>query len=109
MRLDNYTKEMMDENSFIDMSHIYLEDVGKDSNLYDMIDKFKEIGNYTESEIENRILQFYTDLNTDGQIGRASCRERVSMSAVAVPVKKKKKRKSSGLKLIETEVTVNIQ
>ena len=67
MRLDNYTKEMMDENSFIDMSHIYLEDVGKDSNLYDMIDKFKEIGNYTESEIENRILQFYTDLNTDGR------------------------------------------
>src|SRR5699024_5467553 len=25
------------------------------------------IGNYTESEIENRILQFYTDLNTDGR------------------------------------------
>lgn len=67
MRLDSYTKEMMDENSFIDMSHIYLEDKGKETNLYEMVDKFKDVGNYTESEIENRILQFYTDLNTDGR------------------------------------------
>lgn len=67
MRLDSYTKEMMDENSFIDMSHIYLEDKGEDTNLYEMVDKFKEVGNYTESEIEDRILQFYTDLNTDGR------------------------------------------
>src|SRR5699024_5314869 len=67
MRLDNYTKEMMDENSFIDMSFIYLEDKGKDADLYEIIDKFKEAGNYEEEEIENRILHFYTDLNTDGR------------------------------------------
>lgn len=67
MRLNSYTKEMMDENSFIDMAHIYLEDKEKDTNLYEMVDKFKDIGNYTEVEIEDRILQFYTDLNTDGR------------------------------------------
>lgn len=67
MRLDSYTKEMMDEHSFIDMSHIYLEEKGKATNLYEMTDKFKELGNYTEGEIEDRILQFYTDLNTDGR------------------------------------------
>lgn len=67
MRIDNYSKEMMDENSFIDMSFIYLEDKGKDADLYEIIDKFKEVGNYNEDEIENRILQFYTDLNTDGR------------------------------------------
>ena len=67
MRIDKYTKEMMDENSFIDMSFIYLEDKGKDADLYEIIDKFKEVGNYKEEEIENRILQFYTDLNTDGR------------------------------------------
>lgn len=67
MRLDEYTKEMMDENSFIDMSHIYLEDEGREKNLYDIIDKFKKVGGYTDEEIENRILQFYTDLNTDGR------------------------------------------
>ena len=67
MRLDSYTKEMMDEHSFIDMSHIYLEDKGTETNLYEMVDKFKEVGNYTEGEVEDRILQFYTDLNTDGR------------------------------------------
>lgn len=67
MRLNSYTKEMMDENSFIDMGHIYLEDKEKETNLYEMVDKFKDIGNYTEGEIEDRILQFYTDLNTDGR------------------------------------------
>lgn len=67
MKLDDFTKEMIDENSFIDMSHIYLEEVGKVTHLYDIVDKFKDIGGYTEKEIENRILQFYTDLNTDGR------------------------------------------
>ncbi len=67
MRIDNYSKEMMDENSFIDMSYIYLEDKGKDTDLYDIIDKFKEVGGYSDDEIEKRVLQFYTDLNTDGR------------------------------------------
>lgn len=67
MRIDKYSKEMMDENSFIDMSFIYLEDKGKDADLYEIIDKFKEVGKYKEEKIENRILQFYTDLNTDGR------------------------------------------
>ena len=36
-------------------------------NLYDIIDKFRELGNYEYDEIENRVVQFYTDLNTDGR------------------------------------------
>ena len=36
-------------------------------NLYDIIDEFKSLGNYEYDEIENRIVQFYTDLNTDGR------------------------------------------
>ncbi len=67
MRIDNYSKEMMDENSFIDMSYIYLQDKGEDTDLYDIVDKFKEVGGYNDEEIEDRILQFYTDLNTDGR------------------------------------------
>lgn len=67
MRLDDYSKQMLDENSFIEMAHIYLEDVGKEVNLYDIVDKFKELGGYSDKEIENRIVQFYTDLNTDGR------------------------------------------
>lgn len=36
-------------------------------NLYDIIDEFKALGHYEDDEIENRIVQFYTDLNTDGR------------------------------------------
>ena len=36
-------------------------------NLYDIIDEFKALGNYEYDEIENRVVQFYTDLNTDGR------------------------------------------
>ena len=67
MRLDEFTKEMIDEQAFIDMAYIYLDDLEKETDLYSIIDKFQEIGGYTEKEIENRILQFYTDLNTDGR------------------------------------------
>lgn len=67
MKLKDFTKEMVDEHSFIEMAYIYLNENGKETNLYDMVDEFKRIGNYKDSEIENRILQFYTDLNTDGR------------------------------------------
>lgn len=36
-------------------------------NLYDIIDEFKSLGGYEYEDIENRIVQFYTDLNTDGR------------------------------------------
>lgn len=67
MKLKDFTKEMVDEHSFIEMAYIYLNENGKETNLYDMVDEFKRLGNYKDSEIENRILQFYTDLNTDGR------------------------------------------
>ncbi|PSC79828.1 DNA-directed RNA polymerase subunit delta [Mammaliicoccus sciuri] len=67
MKLKDFTKEMVDEHSFIEMAYILLTENGKETNLYDMIDEFKSLGIYTDSEIENRILQFYTDLNTDGR------------------------------------------
>ncbi|XXL53090.1 DNA-directed RNA polymerase subunit delta [Mammaliicoccus lentus] len=67
MKLKDFTKEMVDEHSFIEMAYIYLSENSKETNLYYMVDEFKRIGNYKDSEIENRILQFYTDLNTDGR------------------------------------------
>ncbi|WP_323707204.1 DNA-directed RNA polymerase subunit delta [Mammaliicoccus vitulinus] len=67
MKLKDFSKEMVDEHSFIEMAYILLTENGKETNLYDMVDEFKRLGNYKDSEIENRILQFYTDLNTDGR------------------------------------------
>lgn len=67
MKIRDYTKEMVDEKSFIDMAYTLLHEKGDTMNLYDIIDKFKAIGHYNDDEIEDRIVQFYTDLNTDGR------------------------------------------
>ncbi|WP_285491327.1 DNA-directed RNA polymerase subunit delta [Staphylococcus haemolyticus] len=67
MKIQDYTKEMVDEKSFIDMAYTLLNDKGATMNLYDIIDEFKDLGDYEFEEIENRVVQFYTDLNTDGR------------------------------------------
>lgn len=67
MKISEYTKEMIDESSFIDLAYIYLTEKGKEVNLYDLIDEFQSIGEYSSEEIETRVVQFYTDLNTDGR------------------------------------------
>ncbi|MGX0848900.1 DNA-directed RNA polymerase subunit delta [Staphylococcus auricularis] len=67
MKIQDYTKEMVDEKSFINMAHTMLEEKGTTMNLYDMIDELKALGEYTDKQIEDRIVQFYTDLNTDGR------------------------------------------
>lgn len=67
MKIQDYTKEMVDEKSFIDMAYTLLNDKGATMNLYDIIDEFKKLGDYEFEEIENRVVQFYTDLNTDGR------------------------------------------
>lgn len=56
-----------DEKSFIDMAYTLLNDKGETMNLYDIIDEFRALGDYEYEEIENRVVQFYTDLNTDGR------------------------------------------
>ena len=40
---------------------------GETMNLYDIIDEFRALGDYEYEEIETRVVQFYTDLNTDGR------------------------------------------
>lgn len=67
MKIQDYTKEMIDEKSFIDMAYTLLNDKQTTMNLYDIIDEFKSLGGYEYDDIENRVVQFYTDLNTDGR------------------------------------------
>lgn len=67
MKIQDYTKEMVDEKSFIDMAYTLLNDKQTTMNLFDIIDEFKSLGGYEYDDIENRVVQFYTDLNTDGR------------------------------------------
>ncbi|MEJ7517423.1 DNA-directed RNA polymerase subunit delta, partial [Staphylococcus pasteuri] len=48
-------------------AYTLLNDKQTTMNLYDIIDEFKSLGGYEYEDIENRIVQFYTDLNTDGR------------------------------------------
>ncbi|RZH93986.1 DNA-directed RNA polymerase subunit delta, partial [Staphylococcus aureus] len=63
MKIQNYTKQMIDEKSFIDMAYTLLNDNDETMNLYDIIDEFRAFGDYEYEEIDNRFVQFYTDLN----------------------------------------------
>lgn len=67
MKLQDYTQEIVDEKAFIDMAYTLLTEKNETMNLYDIIDEFKQIGHYEDNQIEDRIVQFYTDLNTDGR------------------------------------------
>ena len=59
MKIQDYTKEMVDEKSFIDMAYTLLNDKGATMNLYDIIDEFKDLGGYEFEEIENRSSVLY--------------------------------------------------
>ncbi|PTH47024.1 DNA-directed RNA polymerase subunit delta, partial [Staphylococcus agnetis] len=48
-------------------AYTLLTEKNETMNLYDIIDEFKQIGHYEDNQIENRVVQFYTDLNTDGR------------------------------------------
>ena len=41
MKIQDYTKQMVDEKSFIDMAYTLLNDKGETMNLYDIIDEFR--------------------------------------------------------------------
>ncbi len=57
MKIQDYTKQMVDEKSFIDMAYTLLNDKGETMNLYDIIDEFRALGDYEYEEIENRVVQ----------------------------------------------------
>ena len=66
MKIQDYTKEMVDEKSFIDMAYTLLNDKGATMNLYDIIDEFKDLVVMNLKRLKI-VVQFYTDLNTDGR------------------------------------------
>ena len=51
MKIQDYTKEMVDEKSFIDMAYTLLHDKGSTMNLYDIIDEFKSLIKYEYDQI----------------------------------------------------------
>ena len=66
MKIQDYTKQMVDEKSFIDMAYTLLNDKGETMNLYDIIDEFRAWVIMSMRKLK-LVLYNFTDLNTDGR------------------------------------------
>ncbi|WP_339226493.1 DNA-directed RNA polymerase subunit delta [Oceanobacillus sp. FSL K6-2867] len=67
MSLDKYSHEELQEMSMIELASKILFDEKKALNFRDIFDKIAEIKGFSDSEKENNIAQFYTDMNVDGR------------------------------------------
>lgn len=66
-RLDRKISETeKKELSMIDVAHAILEDNGDTMSFVDIVNEIQKYLNKDDSEIRNRLPQFYTDLNVDG-------------------------------------------
>ncbi len=66
-------------------------------NLYDIIDEFKALGHYEDEQIEDRIVQFYTDLNTDGRFLNVG--ENIGVYVIGIQLLTSKKNRSNNSKI----------
>ncbi|MEN8702034.1 DNA-directed RNA polymerase subunit delta [Bacillus infantis] len=67
MSLDQFTKEELQEMSFIDIAYELLKGTKQQVSFTDIINEYKTRLEVSDEEIRSRIAQFYTDLNLDGR------------------------------------------
>jgi DNA-directed RNA polymerase subunit delta len=65
--LDQFTKEELQEMSFIDIAYELLKGTKQQVSFTDIINEYKTRLEVSDEEIRSRIAQFYTDLNLDGR------------------------------------------
>ncbi|MGD6842291.1 DNA-directed RNA polymerase subunit delta [Bacillus infantis] len=67
MSLDQFTKEELQEMSFIDIAYELLKGTKQQVSFTDIMNEYKTRLEVSDEEIRSRIAQFYTDLNLDGR------------------------------------------
>ncbi|WP_318509297.1 DNA-directed RNA polymerase subunit delta [Bacillus sp. T3] len=67
MSLEQYSKEQLQEMSFIEIAYEFLSGKKQAVAFPEIIDEIKKTLNITDEEVKQRIAQFYTDLNIDGR------------------------------------------
>lgn len=68
MSITKYSPEEIAEMSMIEVAYQLMEQNDKNPiNYYDLLKKVAELKGLSQEEIEERIAQFYTDLNIDGR------------------------------------------
>lgn len=103
MALDQYKDYEIEEMSMIELAFELLVQDKQPMDFHDLVQKISEVKGMAREEVEERIAQFYTDLNIDGRF--IALNENhwglkrwypydPADEDLAVEVKKKKKKKS---------------
>ncbi len=61
------TIEELREESFIDLGYAILEEKHESLTLQELMDEIKKLNHFTEEQMKERMLQYYTDMNIDGR------------------------------------------
>lgn len=67
MNFRDMTKEQLQEESLINLAFAILTDRREALELQDLFQAIQDVSGYTDQEMEQKKLQFYTDMNIDGR------------------------------------------
>lgn len=67
MNFRDMTKEQLQEESLINLAFAILTDRREALELQDLFQAIQDVSGYTDAEMEQKKLQFYTDMNIDGR------------------------------------------
>lgn len=67
MNLKELSKDEIVKISLVDLAYLYLNEENKEFNFLDMFNQVAKIKGMSESAKEDKLAQFYTDLNIDGR------------------------------------------
>lgn len=61
------TKEQLKEESFIDLGYAVLEEKHESLTLQELLNEIQALNGFTNAQMKERMLQYYTDMNIDGR------------------------------------------
>lgn len=61
------TLEEINEESFIELGHAILEEKHESLTLQELMDEIQKLNKFTDAQMKERMLQYYTDMNIDGR------------------------------------------
>ncbi|HLR54336.1 MAG TPA: DNA-directed RNA polymerase subunit delta [Pseudogracilibacillus sp.] len=67
MAVKNYTDEQIEKMSMLELADLILTDEKSEMKFLDLFNKVAEAKELTESQKEDLLARFYTDLNVDGR------------------------------------------
>ncbi|WP_176400099.1 DNA-directed RNA polymerase subunit delta [Ureibacillus sinduriensis] len=67
MDIREMTKEQLTEESLIDLAYAILEEKKTAIGFQELLKEIQNLNGFSDAEIQDRLVQFYTDMNIDGR------------------------------------------